>query len=299
MPKKKAPTVPTHLALADIVLEPALQVRPVSDEIAEEYAEHVELLPPVIVWDVDGQYLLADGWHRRRAHELADRTEIKVQILQGTLEQAKLYVAMCDVRVGVRRNRAAKRAAVLLVLGTSDGAEWSDRKIGAHCGVSHTFVGLVRARLAAGTGEEGDAAGATAPTAERAEESPEGGNVATVVTRGEPSRLATGGNVAIEVGQAALEATEPSDPQQGAGVAGDPRDGDEATLLGDSEDVDEEPSEPHEPTVNAVLDQVELLLGVCGGDDERRETLGHLLEALTGMLAALEPGEDDIFDAAV
>jgi hypothetical protein len=268
----------------------------VSDEIAEEYAEHVEFLPPVIVWDVDGRYLLGDGWHRRRAHELAGRTEIRVQILKGTLEQAKLFVANCDARVGLRRNRDAKRAAVLLVLGTATAAAWSDRKIAGHCGVSHTFVGLVRARLSAVTAERigtPDGNVATAPIGELAEEPRGDGNVATLVMQGEPSKRATGGNVAIEVGHAA---------------PGDESEGIEAALLGDPGDVDDEQSESmfdesHAPTLNNVLDQVELLLGACGGDEERRETLGHLLEALTGMLAALEesekPGDDDLFDAAV
>lgn len=298
--KTKKPIVPTHLPLAEIVLDPALQVRPVSEAIAEEYAEHLESLPPSIVWDVESQYRLGDGWHRYRAHELAGKTQMRVTILTGTLEQAKLYVASCDARVGLRRNRAAKQAAVTLVLGTAAAAGWSDRKIAAHCGVSHTFVALQRARLAGEHAEKtGPHLGNVATSGDAEVAAP--GNVATPhpVTSQHPARsprALDGGNVAT-----------PAQLDDGPVIAGTAV-SDDAQAQSDQTFDDlvvsvDEFDESRPPTVNDVLNCAETLLAACEGDDQRREVLEQLLEAFSGMLSGLDASEgaqdDDLLDLAL
>lgn len=300
--KTKKPLVPTHLPLADIVLDPALQVRPVSEAVAEEYAEHLESLPPSIVWDVESQYRLGDGWHRYRAHELAGKTEMRVTILTGTLEQAKLYVASCDARVGLRRNRAAKQAAVTLVLETVAAVGWSDRKIAAHCGVSHTFVALHRARLAAGPTEEPAPRHGNVTTSGVAEVGAADGNVAVSppVASQRPAEHPwgrKGGNVATSA---------QSDDGSAIGLTAVP--GDEAHVktgrsfddIGEGMQAFDEPSSP---TVNDVINRAEALLVACESDEQRREALEQLLEALSGMLSGLDANEEtqnaDLIDLAL
>ena len=314
---KKKITVPTQLLLIDIVLDPDLQVRPVDDAVAKEYAEHLESLPPVTVWVVEGRYLLADGWHRYRAHQLAGATQIRVTILTGTIDDVKIFIAQCDIRVGVRRNRPAKRVAVTLVLGTLRAAEWSDRKVAAHCGVSHTFVGLIRARLAAGIAEDADhQTGDVATTrGDQLAEAPsksgnvatekgklaetENGNVATtrddkvsgnVATRQGNIAETKGGNVATADG--AQERSVTSAIQGSVDATGDPHEqGEPASCGSDGEEQDEAQGlfqESERLTVNAILNSVEAFLEACDDDYERREALSQLLDAFSGMLSVLE-----------
>ena len=352
---KKKSDVPTVLLLTDIVRDAALQVRPVSDAVAEEYADHLAALPAVTVWDVEGRYLLADGWHRCRAHELAGVTEVRVIVMKGTIEQVRLFVAMCDVRVGVRRNRAAKRQAVLLVLGTGKGMEWSDRKIGEHCGVSHTFVAQMKARLNAGQPQDADEPAVAAKTVRPAVAVD--GNVATQVAERASGKaavsdnvaaaVAPGGNVATRSAESAVDrrgkvataggATATRERGRGGNVATDPDassvEEDQQTVAGldeqrdqDSADADADAlgglegdalgglegdadladaplfGDADRGTVGDVVRQAEALLDACGDDEERREVLGQLLDAFTGMLAAFDEGDlsdesDQEFDA--
>lgn len=344
---KKKSDVPTVLLLTDIVRDAALQVRHVSDAVAEEYADHLAALPAVTVWDVEGRYLLADGWHRCRAHELAGVTEVRVIVMKGTIEQVRLFVAMCDVRVGVRRNRAAKRQAVLLVLGTGKGMEWSDRKIGEHCGVSHTFVAQMKARLKAGQPQDADEPAVDAKTVRPAVAVD--GNVATQVAERASGKaavndnvavaVAPGGNVATRSPESAVDrrgkvatgggATATRERGRGGNVATDPDassvEEDQKTAAGldeqrgqDTADADADAlgglegdadladaplfGDADRGTVGDVVRQAEALLDACGDDEERREVLGQLLDAFTGMLAAFDEGDlsdesDQEFDA--
>jgi len=54
-----------ELPIEAIVLNPELNLRDCLDEeTVHRYAEAPELLPPVTVYQVDGDWLLADGFHR-------------------------------------------------------------------------------------------------------------------------------------------------------------------------------------------------------------------------------------------
>lgn len=332
---KKKINVPTVLLLTDIVRDAALQVRPVSDAVAEEYADHLEALPAVTVWDVEGRYLLADGWHRCRAHELAGVLEVRVIVMKGTIEQAKLFVAMCDIRLGVRRNRAAKRQAVLLVLGTEKGMEWSDRKIGEHCGVSHTFVAQMKARLNSGKPQDADEPVSGDAKIVRPVVAV-GGNVATHVPERDsedaavndnvPAQAAPNSNVATAsaIGSGTSEANETDgggsvakeanaaprakDRRKAAEPEVEARQDEQCDAALDDADPpgfldDAQPADAalfrgvDRVTVGDVVRQAEALLDACEDDAERREALGQLLDALSGMMAVLDDG-DPSYDEA-
>jgi ParB-like chromosome segregation protein Spo0J len=67
-------------------------------------------LPPIIVRAFDaGGYLLEDGRHRMRSHELAGRTEIEVELIDGQAE----------VRDGIRILRRAGNASTHFSCGVS------------------------------------------------------------------------------------------------------------------------------------------------------------------------------------
>lgn len=156
----KASTVYTKLPLSSIRRDGGTQSRVTLQPLtAQEYAEVVDKLPPVVVYyDYDpitqpeGNYWLADGFHRAKAHDLAGRTEIECEVRKGTQRDAILYSLSANENHGLRRNNADKRRAVETILRDK---EWSrefksDRAIAEACSVSHTFVQNIRKEAAEG-----------------------------------------------------------------------------------------------------------------------------------------------------
>lgn len=161
----KAATVYTKLPLSSIRRDGGTQSRVTLQPLtAQEYADVIDKLPPVIVYyDYDpitmpeGNYWLADGFHRAKAHDLAGRTEIECEVRKGTQRDAILYSLSANENHGLRRNNADKRAAVLTILRDK---EWSrefksDRAIAEACSVSHTFVQNIRKEAEGGKPERG------------------------------------------------------------------------------------------------------------------------------------------------
>lgn len=164
---KKKTTKPDQLRLSSRKLIPLdkltvmkdLQVRgSVSEALAKEYAfwlsEDTDLDPAkaLSTVDTDGkeQILLADGFHRHRAYQMAKRDKMPVTIEEGSgdyeadLKRA-LEIALCNTRHGERMSRSQKIHAVQLALARFPRKDWSDRKIALSCGVSPQLVAKVRA----------------------------------------------------------------------------------------------------------------------------------------------------------
>lgn len=154
----KASTVNMKLPLSSIRRDGGTQSRVTLQPLtAQEYAEVIDKLPPVVVYyDFDpitmpeGNYWLADGFHRAKAHDLAGRTEIECEVRKGTQRDAILYSLSANENHGLRRNNADKRRAVETILRDK---EWSrefksDRAIAEACSVSHTFVQNIRKEAA-------------------------------------------------------------------------------------------------------------------------------------------------------
>jgi len=307
---------PARLLLTDITIDPRLRVRDVDEHIAAEYAENVEAAPPVVVWDLDNHYVLLDGHHRLRAHQIARAEYIRVLVLGGPLEEAKLHLAQCDARVGLRRNRAAKRIAIKLVLGTRAASGWSDRKIGAHTGTSHTLVAQVRAELACRGTPESSAVSGKIATGSAALEHPEGvkegatGKIATEAahddgnsTVGKTRRSDRVAQVDGRGGNLARQKKQPAggDEDERRPCNDHQRDLGHANLEVETASDEDSALFPGvgKPGVADVIRLVETVLEGCADDDERRDALVHLLDTLSEMHTALdveeiyEPNEGD------
>lgn len=115
-----------------------------SESTVAEYAECLEALPPVVVFFDGSDNWLADGFHRFHAYRKAGKASIPADIRAGTQREARLYSFGANRAHGLRMTNADKRKAVGAMLADAEWGQWSDRKIADACGVSHTFVAIMR-----------------------------------------------------------------------------------------------------------------------------------------------------------
>ena len=121
------------------------------DDVAGEYAEVLENLPPPVVFFDGGKYWLGDGWHTVRAHELKRKKIVRCEVREGTRRDAIIYAAGANARHGLRRTNADKRRAIWLLLQHCRG--WSNRQIADHCHVDHKTVGTLKQHMKIDSGE--------------------------------------------------------------------------------------------------------------------------------------------------
>ena len=143
---------PAAVAIADLKIDPDLQCRAKGTQksIVAEYAvamKRGDLFPPIVVFrDARGALLVAQGFHRVAAAQLAGLESIAADVRTGSKREALLFAAGSDLSVGLRRTNADKRTAVGLMLAAYP--KWSDRKIGDACRVDHKTVGTIRTKAA-------------------------------------------------------------------------------------------------------------------------------------------------------
>jgi len=126
------------------------------DELAAVVADGAGALDPVVVFYDGAAYWLADGFHRVAAYAKAGRAIIRAEVNQGTRRDAVLYACGANAKHGLRRTNADKRRAVETLLRDEKWSLWSDNEIAKRCGVSHPFVGKVRAETSTCNGYKSD-----------------------------------------------------------------------------------------------------------------------------------------------
>ena len=107
----------------------------------------------VVFKDTDGNYWLADGFHRLRASEQAGRESVHCEIYEGELSEAQDYALAANAKHGLRRTNEDKRKAVEVALSMERWVSKSDRAIAEHIGVSHKLVGKIR-NISTGNGSQ-------------------------------------------------------------------------------------------------------------------------------------------------
>jgi hypothetical protein len=136
------------LPIKEIRLSGGTQMRAeISRDVIEDYAEIIDELPPVTVFDDGKQLFLADGFHRYKAHVFAGRDTIQCEVRKGTRRDAVLFAVSANSRHGLRRSRNDKRKAVMALLSDREWARWSDREISRQCAVSKTLVHVLRRQI--------------------------------------------------------------------------------------------------------------------------------------------------------
>ena len=77
-----------ELPLDDLVLDPNLNLRDRLDDFTvERYAESWQRLPPITVFEVDGRWLMADGFHRHAAAVMLGGRTIPAEIRAGDVHR--------------------------------------------------------------------------------------------------------------------------------------------------------------------------------------------------------------------
>ncbi len=138
-----------ELPLDDIVLDQNLNLRDRLDDFTvERYAEAWQRMPPVTVFEVDGRWLMADGFHRHAAAVLLGRRTIPAEIRQGTMADALDFVAGVNLFHGLPLTRSERRRAVDIKLRLHH--DWSDRRLAEELGVSRELVAKTRRMLVDG-----------------------------------------------------------------------------------------------------------------------------------------------------
>ncbi len=127
----------------DLVLDPNLNLRDRLDEFTvERYVEAWERMPPVTVFEVDGRWLLADGFHRHAAAVKLGRRKMSVEIRQGTFNDALDFVAGVNLFHGLPLTRSERRRAVEVKLRLHH--DWSDRRLSEELSVSRELIAKTR-----------------------------------------------------------------------------------------------------------------------------------------------------------
>jgi hypothetical protein len=137
------------LRLDSIRLDAGTQTRAHLDDVTVgEYAEAMargDRFPPVVVFQNDGEFILADGFHRVKAGHRAGRKHLPAEIRQGSRKDALRFALGANDEHGLRRTNGDKRRAVELAL--AEFGNLSDRLLSGMCGVSVTTVGNIRHQL--------------------------------------------------------------------------------------------------------------------------------------------------------
>ena len=95
-----------ELPLDDLILDPNLNLRDRLDEFTvERYTESWGQMPPVTVFEVEGRWLLADGFHRHAAAVQLGRRTVPADVRPGTFADALDHAATVNLAHGLPLSR--------------------------------------------------------------------------------------------------------------------------------------------------------------------------------------------------
>lgn len=140
---------PREIPIADIVIDPAVQVR--IDGLDNNHLStirHVlenggKIDTPIVVFDVEDRgFVLADGFHRVQAHIDVGELNILAEVRQGTLNDALSYAEEANLKHGLVLSNRSKQQLLLRRLQRGHAwAQLSNREIARELGVDAKTVG--------------------------------------------------------------------------------------------------------------------------------------------------------------
>lgn len=101
------------LSLNQLTIDPTVDIRQkLDEEIIQRYMDSFEDLPAVVIFETDGEFLLADGFHRVMAAQRLGVSEIEVEVKKGSREEALEYAACANTRHGKQLTREEGKDAI-------------------------------------------------------------------------------------------------------------------------------------------------------------------------------------------
>lgn len=135
-----------ELPLHELILDPNLYLRDRLDpDTVERYVESYNRMPPITVYEVEGRFLLADGFHRHAAAVTLGKRNIAAEIKHGAFEDALDYVAEANLHHGLPLTRVERRRCIEVKLKLHH--ERSDRHLAEELAVGRELVAKVRKQL--------------------------------------------------------------------------------------------------------------------------------------------------------
>ena len=116
----------------------------------DAYAEAMEageIFPPIVVWRVDGELHLSDGYHRLAALRRLKRECVEADVREGTALELFEHALGANAQHGLPRTQEDKRKAVRAALAHPELSRRSDKQIAKLCLVSQPFVSGLRKAL--------------------------------------------------------------------------------------------------------------------------------------------------------
>jgi hypothetical protein len=138
----------TEIDVADIISNKAMLMRvKVDGSTVRQYAKAMEggaVFPPVICFEVNGDLILTDGFHRVEAYKSRGVQKIHADVRIGSMDDAILAAVRANAHEGLARTNADKEKAVRALLASEKWCGLSDRQIAQEAGTGHQLVGKLR-----------------------------------------------------------------------------------------------------------------------------------------------------------
>jgi len=138
----------SKLPISNIRKLPEMQPRATMNQhVIDDYAEDIRSgakFPPLDVFNVNGEFILVDGFHRLLAAQEAGLKKIYCEVRTGTIRDAFLFASGANSTHGFRRTNEDKRKAVERLLTDPEWKGWSDNKIAEICKVHVQTVAKYR-----------------------------------------------------------------------------------------------------------------------------------------------------------
>jgi len=134
------------IKISDITLLPELTVREKYDaDLAAQYAECLDQLPPITVYDIDGKLCLVDGRHRMEARKQRGQEMIEANVLQGTLAEALEDAITSNIKHGKPLTIDERKTSCRKLIKAYP--DRSHRWIGRSCAINDKTVANIRKGL--------------------------------------------------------------------------------------------------------------------------------------------------------
>ena len=135
MPETK--TIP----VGDVQYEPDFYPRfEPRNSVVRQYAEQIDALPPI---EVNQNNILIDGWHRWKAHQLAERETIKVRVVETETNAELLALAVeRNAKHGIQLTGDEKRSYAVRIWSAAPVAERAEveKRLQKTLSVGKTFI---------------------------------------------------------------------------------------------------------------------------------------------------------------